>query len=55
MVLATFARLLPRDRLRIFLVTPSMLLRWHRLGPAPPPQWSQLDGTPARASGGNGV
>jgi hypothetical protein len=30
MVLATLARLLPRDRRPIFLVTPSTLLRWHR-------------------------
>jgi hypothetical protein len=29
-VLATLARLLPRGRCGIFLVTPSMLLRWHR-------------------------
>jgi hypothetical protein len=30
MVLATMAKLLPRDRWKIFLVTPSTLLRWHR-------------------------
>jgi putative transposase len=30
MVLATLARLLARDRWKIFLVTPSTLLRWHR-------------------------
>ena len=30
MVLATLAKLLPRDRWTIFLVTPSTLLRWHR-------------------------
>jgi putative transposase len=30
MVLATLAKLLPRDRWKIFLVTPSTLLRWHR-------------------------
>ena len=30
MVLATLAKLLPRDRWRIFLVTPATLLRWHR-------------------------
>jgi transposase InsO family protein len=30
MVLATLARLLPRERWRVFLVTPATLLRWHR-------------------------
>src|SRR5947207_3899495 len=30
MVLATLARLTPRDRWLIFLITPSTLLRWHR-------------------------
>jgi putative transposase len=30
LVLATLARLLPRDRWPIFLVTPTTLLRWHR-------------------------
>ena len=30
MVLATLARLLPRERWRVFLVTPTTLLRWHR-------------------------
>jgi putative transposase len=30
MILAGLARLLPRDRWPIFLVTPSTLLRWHR-------------------------
>jgi putative transposase len=30
MVLATLAKLLPGDRWKIFLVTPSTLLRWHR-------------------------
>ena len=30
MVLAILARLLPRERWSIFLVTPSTLLRWHR-------------------------
>src|SRR5262245_47947116 len=30
MVLATLAKLLPRDRWPIFLVTPATLLRWHR-------------------------
>jgi putative transposase len=30
MVLAVLARLLPRERWAIFLVTPSTLLRWHR-------------------------
>jgi putative transposase len=30
MVMAVLARLLPRDRWKVFLVTPSTLLRWHR-------------------------
>jgi putative transposase len=30
LILATLAKLLPRDRWPIFLVTPSTLLRWHR-------------------------
>jgi len=30
MILATLAKLLPRHRWRIFLVTPATLLRWHR-------------------------
>jgi putative transposase len=30
MVLAVLARLLPRDRWKVFLVTPLTLLRWHR-------------------------
>jgi transposase InsO family protein len=30
MVLATLARLLPRERWAVFLVTPATLLRWHR-------------------------
>jgi transposase InsO family protein len=30
MVLAALAKLLPRERWKIFLVTPSTLLRWHR-------------------------
>src|SRR4051794_12690300 len=29
-VLATLAKLLPRDRWKVFLVSPSTLLRWHR-------------------------
>jgi hypothetical protein len=29
-ILAALAKLLPRDRWPIFLVTPSTLLRWHR-------------------------
>src|SRR5438874_13202768 len=29
-ILAALAKLLPRDRWAIFLVTPSTLLRWHR-------------------------
>src|SRR6266540_1508592 len=29
-LLATLARLLPRERWPLFLVTPSTLLRWHR-------------------------
>jgi hypothetical protein len=34
LVLAILAKLLPRDRWWVFLVTPAMLLRWHReLGP----------------------
>jgi putative transposase len=41
MVLATLAKLLPRDRWKVFPVTPSTLLRWHRDliaggGPTPP-------------------
>ena len=31
MVLATLARLLPRERWSAFLVTPATLLRWHRV------------------------
>jgi hypothetical protein len=49
MVLATLAKLLPRDRWPIFMVTPSTLLRWHRLGPAPSRR-SQLDGVPAHSA-----
>jgi hypothetical protein len=30
LLLATLARLLPRERWLVFLVTPSTLLRWHR-------------------------
>jgi putative transposase len=30
LILATLAKLLPRDRWRVFLVTPATLLRWHR-------------------------
>ena len=30
LVLATFARMLPRERWSAFLVTPATLLRWHR-------------------------
>jgi hypothetical protein len=30
LVLATLARLLPRERWSAFLVTPATLLRWHR-------------------------
>jgi putative transposase len=30
MMLTTLAKLLPRDRWKVFLVTPSTLLRWHR-------------------------
>jgi hypothetical protein len=30
LVLATLAKLLSRDRWRVFLVTPATLLRWHR-------------------------
>jgi putative transposase len=30
MLLATLARVLPRERRPVFLVTPSTLLRWHR-------------------------
>jgi transposase InsO family protein len=30
MLMAVLARLLPRDRWRVFLVTPATLLRWHR-------------------------
>jgi hypothetical protein len=30
MLLATLAKLLPRERWPVFLVTPSTLLRWHR-------------------------
>jgi hypothetical protein len=31
-VLATLAKLTPRERWSAFLVTPSTLLRWHREG-----------------------
>ena len=42
LLLATLAKLLPRDRWPIFVVTPSTLLRWHRqliaqAEPTPPP------------------
>ena len=30
MALSSLARLLPRERWKVFLVTPAMLLRWHR-------------------------
>jgi hypothetical protein len=30
MVLATLAKLLPRERWAVFMVSPSTLLRWHR-------------------------
>jgi hypothetical protein len=30
MLLAALAKLLPRERWAVFLVTPSTLLRWHR-------------------------
>ncbi len=30
LVLASLAKLLPRDRWRVFLVTPATILRWHR-------------------------
>ena len=30
LILATLAKLLPRDRWRAFLVTPATVLRWHR-------------------------
>jgi putative transposase len=30
MLLATLAKLLPRERWAVFLVTPATLLRWHR-------------------------
>ena len=30
LVLATLAKLLPRERWAVFLVTPATLLRWHR-------------------------
>jgi hypothetical protein len=53
-VLATLAKLLPRDRWKVFLVTPSTLLRWQcaarRLVVSPP----QMGGTWRNVSGSDG-